>query len=72
VLKCVRTTWRWRYYGYKDAKQVHKYRQPLIDAGLLRLGAAYSTARFAKRHSLTQAAKKLLDAAKDTNGEAVG
>jgi hypothetical protein len=56
----------------QDPKQVHKYRQLLIDAGLLRLGAAYSTGGFAKRHSLTQTAKKLLDAAKDTKGEAVG
>jgi hypothetical protein len=57
--------------GYKDPKQVHKYRQVLIDAGLLHLGTAYSAGAFAKRHSLTKIAKAMFEKAKAQNEQAV-
>jgi hypothetical protein len=56
--------------GYKDPKQVHKYRQVLIDAGLLHLGTAYSAGAFAKRHSLTKTAKAMFDESKAKNKQA--
>jgi hypothetical protein len=57
--------------GYESPAQMRKYRQVLIKAGLLHLGAAYSTGSFAKRHSLTKAAKEMFEKAKAQNVEAV-
>jgi hypothetical protein len=45
--------------GYQDAERMGKYREVLVRAGLLRVGNAYSTGAFAKRHSLTPRAKNL-------------
>jgi hypothetical protein len=50
--------------GYKNPKQIQAYRQVLIDAGLLKLGTAYSVGAFAKRHSLTKMAKTIFEVAK--------
>jgi hypothetical protein len=55
--------------GYKDPNRIQKYRQVLIDAGLLRLGSAYSAGAFAKRHSLTREAKQMFEKAKERKEE---
>jgi hypothetical protein len=56
--------------GYQNGNRVRKYRQVLIDAGLLILGRAYSTGAFAKRHSLTKKCKALLEQGKRTEDKA--
>jgi hypothetical protein len=58
--------------GYKDPKQVQRYRQILIEAGLVRLGTAYSAGAFAKRHSLSKLAKNMFQAEAQQEHKASG
>jgi hypothetical protein len=49
--------------GYKDGKRARKYRDLLVNAGLITVGRAYSAGAFSKRHSLTAKAQRMFQEA---------